>query len=371
MRSKRFATPVLASLLASLIATGCASPTTLPPPKQEAIEALLHAENLYQLPDLNPLYPEDNLLALDAEMRFFVQEHVPQVLSPRAKLEYLLNALVSPRTLGLSYEPGITLNARDTFYQRTGNCLSLSSLFIAMAREAGLNAYYNEVTVPPSWDMIDENSMAFYQHINAAVDFGDGDIQVVDLSVDNYDYNYPQTPISDQRAAAQHYNNRAVEQLNQDDTADAYRYLRRALFLDPKAGHIWGNLGTVFRRDGHQKAAELAYRHAIALNSGDQVAINNLGRLYRETGDIENAKAIEAKALLFQKQNPYWHFGRARQEYEQGDFDAALRAIDRAILLDDQQYRFFQFQAIIHQRLGDESAAQRSARRAARLKLAQ
>lgn len=365
MRLKRFAAPVIASILV----VGCAAPTTLPAPKKSDIASLLHAEHLYEMQAIDPLFPEENLLAMDAQMRFFVQEHVPQVLAPRARLEYLLDALVKPSILGLTYEPGITLNARDTFYERTGNCLSLSSLFIAMAREAGLNAYYNEVTIPPSWEMIDDNSMALYQHINAAVEFGDGDIQVVDLSVDVYDYSYPQSAISDQRAAAQHYNNRAIEQLNKDDTAEAYRYLRRALFLDPNAGHIWGNLGTVFRRDGHQKEAELAYRQALALNAKDQVAINNLGRLYRETGKNDKAEALEQQSLTFRRQNPFWHYGRARQEYEQGNFNAALRAIDRAIALNDQQYRFFQFQAIIHKRLGDIESAQRSARRAAKLKL--
>jgi Flp pilus assembly protein TadD len=218
--------------------------------------------------------------------------------------------------------------------------------------------------------MISDNSMAFYQHINAAVDFGNGDIQVVDLSVENYDYNYPQTPISDDRAAAQHYNNRAIEQLNKDDTAGAYRYLRRALYLSPDASHIWGNLGTVFRRDGHLANAETAYRQALFLNDKDQVAISNLARLYQETGKHDQAEILERRALSFQRTNPFWHFGRARQEYEVGDFEGALSAINRAIAIDDQQYRFFEFQALIHKRLGDLNASRRSARQAARIKLA-
>lgn len=82
--------------------------------------------------------------------------------------------------------------------------------------------------------------MAFYRNFNAAVDFGGRNVQVVDLSVDNYD---PQTKISDQRAAAQHYNNRTVEYLNRDNTAEAYRHLRRALY--PARGISW----TIWVRD--------------------------------------------------------------------------------------------------------------------------
>lgn len=366
MPLNRFAVGSLLAILAS-----CASQAPLPPPNQDAVAELLQAESLYQIDQIDPLFPEENLLALNAQMRFFVQENVPSVLSPRAKLNYLLDAMIRPSQLGLKYEPGTTLNAKDTFYLKEGNCLSLSSLFIAMAREAGLNAYYNEVTIPPSWDMISENSMAFYQHINAAVDFGNGDIQVVDLSVDNYDYNYHQTPISDQRAAAQHYNNRAIEHLNKDDTSGAYRYLHRALFLDPNAGHIWGNLGTVFRRDGHKHEAELAYKQALFLNNQDQVALNNLGRLYRETDQNKKAKRLEEQSLTFQRSNPFWHFGRARQEYEQGDFDASLRAVNRAISLDKEQYRFYQFQALVYKKLGNRNASIQSAKQASRLKLQQ
>lgn len=359
---------ISAALALSLSA--CSTPSLdVPAPSRVESNALLNAEALFDLREVDPYQPEEHLLALDAQMRFFVQEQVPRVLSPRARLNYLLDAMVRPSQLGLEYEPGITLNARDTFYQRVGNCLSLSSLFIALAREAGLDAHYNEVTIPPSWEMISDNSMAFYQHINAVVYFEDGSQQVVDLSVDNYDYHYPQTRISEQRAAAQHYNNRAVEYLNRDDTATAYRYLRRALYLDPEAGHIWGNLGTVFRRDGHTGEAEVAYRKALSLNPKDQVASGNLGRLYRETDRDNQARSIEASSLAFQRQNPYWHYGRAKQDYEQGDFAGALRAVDRAISLDRQQPRFYQLQALIHQRLGDRKASLQSARRASLLRL--
>ena len=277
--------------------------------------------------------------------------------------------MVRPSQLGLSYDPGITFNATETFYERKGNCLSLSSLFIALAREANLNAYYNEVTIPPSWDMVSDNSMVFYKHINVVVDFGEDGQEIVDLSVDNYEYHYPQHRLSEQEAAAQHYNNRGAEFLNQGNNDEAMRYFRRALYLDPQAGHIWGNLGTLLRRFGRQQDAETAYRQALTLNINDQVAISNLSRLYQEQGNTEKARELEKIADDFRKKNPFWHYTRAKAEYENGEYSNALQAIRQAIVLRKDEYRFYRFASLIYFRQGKTELAAKYADKAAKLKI--
>ncbi len=360
----------LLSTCVILIAAGCASPQTtqrlqISPPPPEASAALLNSGSRQGV----KLSPEENILAIDADMRYFIEENVPAALSPRARLSYLLDSMVRPSQLGLSYDPGITLNATETFYARKGNCLSLSSLLIALAREANLNAYYNEVTIPPSWDMVSDNSMVFYKHINVVVDFGDDGHEVVDLSVDNYEYHYPQKRLSEQEAAAQHYNNRGAELLNKGQNSEAMRYFRRALYLNPQAGHIWGNLGTLFRRLGQRDEAETAYRQALHLDNNDQVAISNLGRLYREQGNIEKARALEQVANNFRKKNPFWHYTRAKSEYESGDYGKALEAIKQAISLQKDEYRFYRFASLIYFRLGKRELAADYADKAARLKI--
>ena len=338
------------------------------PPSAEEVTALLHLKNGGENVDVS-VYPEDNILALNAEMRYFVEENVPAALSPRARLSYLLDSMIRPSQLGLEYDPGITLNATETFQQRTGNCLSLTSLFIALAREAKLNAYYNEVTIPPSWDMVSDNSMVFYKHINAVVDFGDDGKEVVDLSVDNYEYHYPQHQVNEQQAAAQHYNNRGAEFLNAGKNDKAHLYFRRALFLDPKAGHIWGNLGTLLRRQERTLDAEIAYRHALALNPNDQVAISNLGRLYREQGNDNEAQKLENLANNFRKNNPFWLYSRAKAEYEKGEYDEALDFIQQAIRLEKKDHRFYRFASLIYFRQGKLALAQQFADKSSRLKL--
>jgi Flp pilus assembly protein TadD len=356
------------------LAPGCASSQSqssvqIDPPPANAVANLLN-NDIHPITAKSAFSPEENILAIDADMRYFVEENVPAALSPRARLSYLLDAMVRPSQLGLSYDPGITFNATETFYARKGNCLSLSSLFIALAREANLNAYYNEVTIPPSWDMVSDNSMVFYKHINVVVDFGEDGQEIVDLSVDNYEYHYPQHRLSEQEAAAQHYNNRGAEFLNQGKNDEAMRYFQRALYLDPQAGHIWGNLGTLFRRLGHQQDAELAYRQALTLNINDQVAISNLSRLYREQGDTGKAHELEKVAEEFRKENPFWHYTRAKAEYEKGEYANALQAIKHAIALRKSEHRFYRFASLIYFRQGKRDLAATYAEKAAKLKVA-
>lgn len=363
------AAAILSSLAAcSVTNTQDATLLEIQAPSTAQITALLASKQGGSNVDIS-LYPEDNILAVSAEMRHFVDENVPAALSPRARLSYLLDSMVRPSQLGLTYNPGITLNASDTFEQGVGNCLSLTSLFIALAREAKLDVYYNEVTIPPSWDMISDNSMVFYKHINAVVDFGKNDKEVVDLSVGYYEYHYPQHRVSEQQAAAQHYNNRGAEFLNLGNNDKAQLYFQRALYLDPEAGHIWGNLGTLLRRQGRAVDAEVAYRHAITLNANDQVAISNLGRLYREQGNKDKARELEKASESFRRKNPFWLYSSAKAEYERGQFDEALDLVQQAIRLDRKEHRFYRFASLIYYRQGKLVRAQQFSDKASKLKL--
>jgi Flp pilus assembly protein TadD len=364
------AAAILSSLAAcSVISTQQdAASLDIQAPSPAQIAALLSSEPGDSKVDIS-LYPEDNILAASAEMRHFVEENVPTALSPRARLSYLLDSMMRPSQLGITYNPGTTLNASDTFEQGVGNCLSLTSLFIALAREADLDAYYNEVTIPPSWDMISDNSMVFYKHINAVVDFGKNGKEVVDLSVGYYEYHYPQHRVSEQQAAAQHYNNRGAEFLNLGNNDKAQLYFQRALYLDPEAGHIWGNLGTLLRRQGRAVDAEVAYRHAITVSANDQVAISNLGRLYREQGRKDKARELEKASESFRRKNPFWLYSRAKAEYEKGQFDEALDLVQQAIRLDKKEHRFYRFASLIYYRQGKLVRAQQFSDKASKLKL--
>lgn len=373
LRKHPAAALVLSALLLNV--SGCTSPKpyitdVLQTPAEADVEHLLHREALFSLPTSPLTAPDAHILALTAEMRYFVNEHVPTVLSPRARLRYLIDAMVRPNQLGLRYQPGITQTAAATYARPEGDCLSLSALFIALAREAQLNVYFNEVSVPPSWEMLSDNSSAIYKHINAVVDLGNGQREVVDFSVDIYDYRYPQKRVSDDIAAAQYYSNLGIAQLNKQDNAQAYLYLRRALHLGPKEAYIWGNLGVLFRRAGYNSEAEQAFRHALSLDPEESASLSNLARLYRSSDRRAEAATLERLIRSRQRSNPFWHYSRSRAAFERGDYEEALSAIHRAIRLNRDEYRFYQFAAVIFRSQGNTDKYHEYGLKAARKKLA-
>ena len=67
----------------------------------------------------------------------------------------------------ISITTHITLTASEAFHTRRGNCLTFSNMFVAMARYAGLNAWYREVEIDPEWNSR-EDTLLVSLHVNAA-----------------------------------------------------------------------------------------------------------------------------------------------------------------------------------------------------------
>ncbi len=55
----------------------------------------------------------------------------------------------SARHFGFATTPGLTLTAAEAFASRRGNCLSFTSMFVAMARSAGIPAFLMSVRREP------------------------------------------------------------------------------------------------------------------------------------------------------------------------------------------------------------------------------
>ena len=85
-----------------------------------------------------------NPLALSPEIQAFLDQKVNTGLADRERLEALVQAVFQDESLRFNYAPE-TRTAIETFTNRNGNCLSFTTLFIAMARYVGLDARFREV----------------------------------------------------------------------------------------------------------------------------------------------------------------------------------------------------------------------------------
>ncbi len=367
---------LLSLLLLSLMLLGACSSQPLSaqydaldikPPSQKELRELLNGHVLLQGQTPALTDPDEDIFALNTEMQNFLSVYVSSNRNKKARLRALLSAIVRKNLLGMTYNPFKTYSAKDTFYYREGNCLSFTIMVITLAREIGLKAKFNEVDVPPTWDMRDENTYVFYKHVNAIIEVESGQRQAVDINMEDYELSYPQRIISDRLATAQFYNNRSIEQLYENNIEDAFRYIRKAIELEPKVGYLWGSLGTIYRRAGFLHEAELAYLQALRNSPDEVVSISNLERLYSQQQQKARAELFSQLAAKARSRNPYYQYKQAQRELEAGNLESALENIQAAIRGYGKEHRFYHYAAIIYQKMGDRENVRESLQAAARV----
>jgi Flp pilus assembly protein TadD len=297
---------------------------------------------------------EVSLLGVNDDMREFLAAHVSMGMSDQQKVQRILKAILSDG-LQLSYDNSKTLTAEEAFYAREGNCMSFTNLFVALAREAGVEVYYQEVEVPPSWEA-QGNTWLYNKHLNAVVDLP-GTAMMVDFALDVVETDHRRQLISDQEAQARYHNNMGVHYMTQNDFDEAFRHFRHALTLEPLIGYFWTNLGTLYRRMGLLDAAEQSYLIAVDLTA-EPAAMSNLARLYRQRGPEELAQWYEAKVQVFRRKNPYYVYGIAQRAYEAGDYETAVREVRIAINRRQGEPAFHHLLGMSFLRLGKLDAAE-------------
>ena len=363
--------PVSAALPVLLIAVyGCAA-TLPPPPDPSALPSeaeLLSGEALFGERVLSDEQPLLNLREMDDAMRAFVSDAVPSHSNTSSRLERLLRHMNDTGLLDIDYEATHTGTARDTFYARTGNCLAFTNLFVALAREAGLRVSYQQVEVPPTWSA-DGSMMVLHQHVNVRVNVPDTSVRgrsdrVVDFNTPFFRGNYPQTPVTDEVIDALYYNNLAVDAMKDGEHRLAFARFLRAIEVAPDVSAPWSNLSVLYRRHGMDTYAEAALHRALRVDRRDRVAMSNLARIYDARGEQALAEAYRERLRNHQRRNPYFHYFLAETALREGNTDAALAAVNRAIRMRDIEHKFYFLRAQILDSAGDREAARFSLMRA-------
>lgn len=301
--------------------------------------------------------PPVDVLAVNDDMRAFLDEHVPIQASRERKVELILGAILQDG-LQLDYNGFRTLTAEEAFYQREGNCLSFTNLFVALARESGLEVEFQEVDVPPSWDRRGDSHL-FSRHINARVSLPFKGEQAVDFNMADFDIDYPRRRITDEYAKAQYHNNMAVFWLGAKQLQLAYLNLREAIGLHPQAAYFWTNLGTLHRRAGDSLRAEAAWLEAVRL-ADEPSAMSNLARLYEQQGRRELAMQFADAAENHRRKNPYYLYDLGEEAYRSGDYPGAIALLRRAVRLREDEHEFYRLLGLSYLHLGDTAAALRN-----------
>ena len=305
---------------------GCAA-TTLPAPVYP-----LPADPYAALIETAPfgVAPDDDMLALPPEADALLADVLKSAPTPLQKIN-AIGALFGPEgALGLRYEALKSGTAAETLKTRVGSCLSFTSLYIALARKAGLDARYREIVSATQWDMIGDYAL-LNRHIAAYGEITNFGTYTMDFGVvDSGEWTLGRV-ISDSRARAQHFNNLGARALTDGDAVAAVRYLTRALVIDSSLAYVWSNLGTAYMHLSDPTRAETALRHAADLMPYDVTPLNQLARLFEVEGKPELAQTYIDRAGAARLRNPYVLLERGIEARKIGSFEEAISYMQRAV----------------------------------------
>ena len=337
--------------------------------------------------------PDVDILSISSDMASAVDKTIVPAKNPKARLDALVRYLTRTVRYDSAADNYGAKTARETFEAGTGNCLSFSNLFVAMARYAGLNAKYQEIPTPPNWER-DGDVLFFTRHIGASVDILErmqhtilldmtdpGQGLVLDSTrrylfvpsvLDPYapGINLPSvSTISDQNAFAQYYNNIGSRYLAEGNSSEAFRYFVKAVKTDSTLGFAWSNLGVVYSRNGQFEAARKAFLRGMAVIHGarDVTALsimNNMVELYKRSGDEEKAAFYRSEVAAFRRKNPYYQYAIAKKAFNDTLYEQSVRYFKAAIRLKDDEHLFYYGLALAYVKLGDMKKAEKYIKKA-------
>ena len=352
-------TQTMLVLIAVLIISACATQLASQPQvgtHQVSPAMVLDASPLAAGAELEDLSQID-ILGLSPEMITFVATYIEENHGSNARLQRLLYGVMGEGNFELVYDE-TTRTARETFRDQRGNCLSFTNMFVAMARQAGLEAYYQEVEVPPMWSSAGR-SFLLSNHINVHIGPRADAIQVVDFNINDFTTTKDSHVIADNRARAHYFNNIGVEQMLGGDTLLALANFRQSIVEDRSFSPAWINLGTLHRRDSFPEYAETAYLQALEADPANLVAMSNLANLYQGLGHVDLATEYRTRVQTHRMRNPYYRFQLAYEAFINGDYDTAIGHARYAIRLRDDEPRFYSLLSFSYLMSGNRDAAQR------------
>lgn len=352
------------AVLVGLLAGGCASvtaptydPGELPDLAGVTAEALAAAEQPR---------PIEQVMRVTPEMRDFVERVLPGRASREQRMQRLARAVLHPGTLGLEYNEGATRTAEEAFDTANGNCLSLSLLFVALAREAGLDAHFHQVQVVPEWKL--EGDIVFAaRHINVGGRIGPRATYIMDFSPYLVRRQLSRQRLTDDAAFAQYYNNLGADYLASGDLVSAYLHFRAGLQLAPSLSYLWSNVAVAYSRNGQPAVAETALRRAIELDADNTSAMTNLASLLSARGATDEAAAMMGDVERAQRRNPYYHYALGERAIAREDYRGALTLLRQAISLQPEEILFYQRAAETAAQLDDRALSESYRRKAEEL----
>ena len=263
------------------------------------------------------------------EMRAWAEEKLRpfSAASPEIKLEALQQAFFDRGEFEFEYEGIRTLTAEEAFAARHGNCMSFTSLFIALSRSLGLPTFLVSVKRQPGIER-DDDLVVVNRHVVAGYR-SPNKIYIYDFYVNTTAPYLSRRVIDDLAASAIYHTNIGGLAIRRSDYEEALRNLEIATVLAPDWAPAWVNLGVTHGRLGDEDAAFDAYQRALIAEPGNSSALINLAKMYQAQGRVEEARTALLAAAEGTR-NPFTLIAMADAEMLRGDLEEARQYLRRA-----------------------------------------
>lgn len=310
--------------------------------------------------------PELDIFNLDEAAKEFVRNTIGPIKSPSRQLEALIYAVFDRSKMNLLYRGDANTLANNTFHARAANCLSMSIMMYALAKQAEFDVNFQEIMIPEYWTRRQGYSL-LNGHINLrigtkvplhAFSFQRRDYQV-DFDPQSSRKSLPKKLVSKQDVIAMFYNNKGADALLKNNFELAYAYFREAILRKPSFQSAWINMGILYRHKGYFLQAEQAYLYALNLDDGSLTAWENLAHLYNYTNREDEAQKIFYRVESQRKNNPYYHLNLGEEQIERKNWDEALTHFKKALTLDRSRHEVYFGLARVYFQFGELQRSER------------
>lgn len=291
---------------------------------------------------------EKEIFELNDEAKAFAKSAIKGVFKPKEQIKALVKHIFSRSDLHLLYRAEANSVANQTFKNRAANCLSMSILTYALAKDLGFGVRFQDIEVPEYWTSREGQSL-LNGHINLQILPRPSREKIrfvtrgfeVDFDAQATRPHFPKTLLKLNQVLAMFYNNNGADALLKKDYVKAYAYFRAAFLQFPELPSNLANLGYLYRLRGHYELAESAYLLAIKKDKNNLAAWGNLSHLFRHMGHDEKAMEIVKRITRKRSDNPFFHLNMGNKAFGKKQWKIALEHYQRALRLDKSYHEVF------------------------------
>jgi tetratricopeptide (TPR) repeat protein len=306
------------------------------------------------------------IFAVSPEMRQYLEVEIADQLRAEGKQQGLFNALYRKDQLKLEYDAAMTRTAAEAFAAHAGNCLSLTIMTAALARELGLSVHYQRVFTDENWSR-SGNIYFSSGHVNLTLGRRELDPrlrldEVHLMTIDFFPVGQFEVQhtwgIEEKTIVAMFMNNRAAEELVRGKLDDAYWWAREGIVEDPNFLSTFNTLGVIYRRHGNLHEAEQALRFALDHEPTNIQAMSNLAMVLNDQGRKAEAADLNRQVAQLEPTPPYYFFNLGQAALRAKDYKRARELFAKEVAREGGNPEFHFWLAIAYVGLGETKLAQ-------------